>query len=70
MPQSTGVLSIGGYLAFWGVVYIVFTMLLALFKHEKEIELEAADLDVASVYRQILSIIKLPGMFDLCEFTS
>jgi len=62
VPQSTGVVSIGGYLAFWGIVYIVFTMLLALFKHEKEIELEAADLDVASVYRQILSIIKLPAM--------
>ena len=61
-PQSVGIVSLSGYLRFWGIVYLIVTVLLALFKHEEEIE-HAHHLSVSSVYKQMLSIIKLPSTY-------
>eukprot|EP00013_Stygamoeba_regulata_P020339 CAMPEP_0177654508 /NCGR_PEP_ID=MMETSP0447-20121125/14375_1 /TAXON_ID=0 /ORGANISM="Stygamoeba regulata, Strain BSH-02190019" /LENGTH=591 /DNA_ID=CAMNT_0019158173 /DNA_START=194 /DNA_END=1969 /DNA_ORIENTATION=- len=57
--SEEGVLTLAGYLQFWGIMYLGITVLLAVFKHERPTSQKDAKQSVSSVYRKILSIIRL-----------
>ncbi|XP_029343305.1 acetyl-coenzyme A transporter 1 isoform X2 [Acyrthosiphon pisum] len=59
-----GVITLQGYFYFWGIIYIVITTLVAIFKHEKDYlsELDAVDLSIAKTYMLLFSIMKLPSI--------
>lgn len=61
---SGGVITLQGYFYFWGIIYIVITTLVAIFKHEKDClsELDAVDLSIAKTYMLLFSIMKLPSI--------
>lgn len=60
---SDGMVSLGGYMYFWGFVMVVSTLGIAVFKHEER-EKEASS-SVMMVYRDIWRIIQLPTMKSL-----
>jgi len=53
-----------GYFYFWGILYIVITTLVAIFKYENDYltELDAADLSIVKTYMLLFSIMKLPSI--------
>ncbi|KAL4098375.1 hypothetical protein QTP88_023000 [Uroleucon formosanum] len=59
-----GVITLQGYFYFWGIIYIVTTTLVAIFKYEKDYlsELDAIDLNIAKTYMLLFSIMKLPSI--------
>jgi MFS transporter, PAT family, solute carrier family 33 (acetyl-CoA transportor), member 1 len=57
-PLDVGLVSLGGYLKFWGWVYLVVTLWLARYKKEEVTKTD--DGGVRAVYQTIWSIIKLP----------
>jgi PAT family acetyl-CoA transporter-like MFS transporter 1 len=63
VPSNEGIVSLGGYLSFWGIVYIAFTIALALFKREKPTLDNNHQLDIIGTYKEIISIIKSKGKF-------
>ncbi|KAL1137868.1 hypothetical protein AAG570_009564 [Ranatra chinensis] len=67
-PETYGIVTLTGFLHFWGIIYIVVTTLVAIFKKEKnESSLRESALDAASnSYKQLFNILKLPS---IQEFT-
>lgn len=53
-----------GYFYFWGIMFIVVTTLVALFKSEKDYltETDAVHPSITKTYKLLLSIIKLPNI--------
>lgn len=63
-PLPTPVVTLGGYLCFWAVIYWAFTLWLAFGKRE-EATLGGAvddDMDVAKVYNVMWAIVRLPDV--------
>ena len=60
VPSDEGLISLGGYLKFWGWMYLLITVWLAKFKKEEKTRTD--DGGVMQVYQTIWSIIKLPRM--------
>lgn len=62
-----------GYFYFWGIIYIVITTLVAIFKYEKDYltEFDAINLGILKTYLLLFSIMKLPSirMFTIILFT-
>ena len=63
-PQQTGIIKISDYLFFWGLVFIVTTSLLWIFKHEKDVidDDEILRNGVAKTYLTAWKIIRLPNV--------
>ncbi|XP_064642289.1 acetyl-coenzyme A transporter 1-like [Lineus longissimus] len=62
-PQKDGLVTLGSFLYFWGIVFIISTTLVWIFKHEdRDEEIEGLS-NVWGTYRQLYSIIKLPAVF-------
>jgi len=61
VPHSEPILKLGGYLWFWGIVYLILTILLLFKKEDKSLSssLEHPDLSIKQVYTELLSILKL-----------
>lgn len=59
VPQELPLISLGGYMRFWGGVYLVVTACLVYFKQEDDVNHDDPDLDVAKVYRIMWSIVRL-----------
>lgn len=62
-PQTEGLITLAGFLKFWGIVFLITTVLLAIFKKEhseleKELE-EHPDYGVTKAYPILWKIIKL-----------
>lgn len=57
-PLDVGLVTLGGYLKFWGWTYLVVTLWLSKFKKEEVTRTD--DGGVKAVYQTIWSIIKLP----------
>ncbi|WVQ77305.1 hypothetical protein IAR50_006989 [Cryptococcus sp. DSM 104548] len=57
-----GLISLGGYLRFWAVVFIVVTIGLALFKTEDPVSEDDPDMDVKKVYKVMWSIVQLKNI--------
>lgn len=60
--QDVGLVPLGGYLKFWSMVYFAITLWLVLLKKEERSYMDESDIDIKSVYKNILRIIRLPHM--------
>ncbi|KAG0040436.1 hypothetical protein BGZ83_002532 [Gryganskiella cystojenkinii] len=61
-PLEHGLVPLGGYLKFWAMMYLAITLWLVFMKKEDRPPAEEEDIDIKSVYKIILRIIKLPHM--------
>ncbi|XP_045448041.1 acetyl-coenzyme A transporter 1 [Melitaea cinxia] len=68
VSEETGLVTLSGFLLFWGWVFIVTTTIVAVFKHEandqinlKESEPKGMN-DIVNAYKQLLTIVKLPAV--------
>lgn len=65
-PLDTGMLNLPSFLFFWGVVFLVVTSLVALFKSEHPVQKSLAhsnpDLNILDSYKLLGSILKLPSI--------
>jgi len=60
-PQPYGIVDLQGFLYFWGLMYVVVTTLIAIFKSESETEQTEGTGSVAiESYKQLIRILKLP----------
>ncbi|XP_066593115.1 acetyl-coenzyme A transporter 1 [Prorops nasuta] len=65
VPQNEGILTLPGFLYFWGFVFIVVTSLIALLKHEGVEKVDKGgelNMDVQHAYKLLWAIVKLPIM--------
>ncbi|OCF44069.1 hypothetical protein I317_02022 [Kwoniella heveanensis CBS 569] len=61
-PLDYGLVSLGGYLRFWAVVFILVTVWLALYKTEDPPSEDDPDMDVKKVYKVMWSIVRLKNI--------
>ncbi|KAI9226758.1 MAG: acetyl-coenzyme A transporter 1-domain-containing protein [Piptocephalis tieghemiana] len=60
---TEGLFSLGGYMTFWGYVYLVVTGILVFFKSEgKESEDDSDSLNVRESYQTMVDLLKLPHL--------
>jgi hypothetical protein len=57
--------SLSGYMYFWGVMFFLVTISLILFKTEVQKASDDVPPSIQSVYRQIISVLRLPNMQSL-----
>lgn len=69
VPKDTGIVTLSDFLFFWGVVFMISTTLVAIFKREnppgrgkRSEETEG----VMETYKLLLSITKMPAVFTFC----
>ncbi|KAM4627257.1 acetyl-coenzyme A transporter 1 isoform 1-T2 [Polymixia lowei] len=70
-PKDSGIVTLSDFLFFWGVVFLISTTLVAVFKRENErgqgkkrVQVETQG--VMETYRLLVSIIKMPTVFTFC----
>jgi PAT family acetyl-CoA transporter-like MFS transporter 1 len=71
-PLEYGLISLGGYLRFWALVFLVVTAWLAFVKKEDAVSENDPDMDVKKVYKVMWSIIRLKSMLftaNICPCT-
>ncbi|KAF8981850.1 hypothetical protein BGZ46_002196 [Entomortierella lignicola] len=61
-PLDVGLVPLGGYLKFWSMMYFAITLWLVFLKKEERSQTEQNEIDIKSVYKIILRIIRLPHM--------
>ncbi|KAK8861723.1 hypothetical protein IAR55_002546 [Kwoniella newhampshirensis] len=61
-PLDYPLVSLGGYLRFWAVVFIAVTVWLALYKTEDPASDDDPDMDVKKVYKVMWSIVRLKNI--------
>ncbi|VVC28216.1 Hypothetical protein CINCED_3A007453 [Cinara cedri] len=63
-PSPGGMVTFKSFLYFWGVVYIIITTLVGIFKKEKDTRLEAdhVKINIFQNYKLLLNILKLPSI--------
>eukprot|EP01012_Entosiphon_sulcatum_P023489 TRINITY_DN28546_c0_g1_i1.p1 TRINITY_DN28546_c0_g1~~TRINITY_DN28546_c0_g1_i1.p1 ORF type:complete len:521 (-),score=73.87 TRINITY_DN28546_c0_g1_i1:2-1537(-) len=60
-PQPGGMLTLGSFLWFWGWVFLVTTVAVAIFKKEtSDAEAASEDLSLAGAYRSMVQLLRLP----------
>lgn len=64
-PLDYPLIQLGGYMRFWGLMYIVVTAWLIFFKKEDAVNTDDPDLDVRKVYSIMWSIVRLKSELDL-----
>ncbi|XP_062329064.1 acetyl-coenzyme A transporter 1 [Osmerus eperlanus] len=70
-PKDTGIVTLSDFLYFWGMVFLVSTSLVAIFKSENvrvrgKRQVQEETHGVMETYKQLLSIIKMPTVFTFC----
>lgn len=70
-PKDTGIVTLSDFLFFWGVVFLVSTTLVAIFKRENthargRRRAPEETQGVMETYKQLLSIIQMPTVFTFC----
>lgn len=62
-PSSKGIVTLPGFLYFWGIVFLVTTTLVALLKHENSKKgTNTLELDVKETYKLLWNIVQLPSV--------
>ncbi|KAG0327193.1 hypothetical protein BGZ99_008174 [Dissophora globulifera] len=61
-PQDFGLVPLGGYLKFWSMMYFAITLWLVFLKKEEQSQMDQNEIDIKSVYKIIMRIIRLPHM--------
>lgn len=59
-PSDTGIVDLAGFLYFWGILFLIVTTLVGLFKHEQQENLTQNG--VLAAYKQLYEIVKLPAI--------
>eukprot|EP00123_Amoebidium_parasiticum_P010170 comp19935_c0_seq1/m.24232 comp19935_c0_seq1/g.24232 ORF comp19935_c0_seq1/g.24232 comp19935_c0_seq1/m.24232 type:complete len:555 (-) comp19935_c0_seq1:269-1933(-) len=57
---DVGIITLGPYMQFWGIVSLATTLWLALFKEEAEVA--NSEMSIAETYRTIWQVLKMPNM--------
>uniref|UniRef100_A0A667ZDH2 Acetyl-coenzyme A transporter 1 n=1 Tax=Myripristis murdjan TaxID=586833 RepID=A0A667ZDH2_9TELE len=70
-PKDTGIVTLSDFLFFWGVVFLVSTTLVAIFKRENERGRGKRNVPedtqgVTETYKLLFSIVKMPTVFTFC----
>ncbi|KAM7413383.1 hypothetical protein PAMA_020667 [Pampus argenteus] len=70
-PKDTGIVTLSDFLFFWGIVFLVSTTLVAIFKRENEHNkgrrrVQQETQGVMETYSLLISIIKMPTVFTFC----
>ncbi|XP_039987459.1 acetyl-coenzyme A transporter 1 [Xiphias gladius] len=70
-PKDTGIVTLSDFLFFWGMVFLVSTTLVAIFKRENEHgkgrrRVQEETQGVMETYKLLFSIIKMPTVFTFC----
>lgn len=70
-PKDTGIVTLSDFLFFWGIVFLVSTTLVAIFKGENEpskgkTRVQEETQGVMETYKLLFSIIKMPTVFTFC----
>lgn len=68
-PSPLGVIAFSGFLHFWGIVFLVTTTLIGLFKHEKSEELpgEESVQGIVDGYKTLIQILRCPGILSFAS---
>ncbi|XP_003441755.1 acetyl-coenzyme A transporter 1 [Oreochromis niloticus] len=71
VPKDTGIVTLSDFLFFWGVVFLISTTLVAIFKREnvrgrRTTTTPEETQGVMETYKLLLSIIKMPTVFTFC----
>jgi hypothetical protein len=61
-PLEYGLVSLGGYLRFWSIIFLLVTVWLAFVKKEDAVSEDDPDMDVKKVYKVMWSIVRLKSM--------
>ncbi|XP_055335216.1 acetyl-coenzyme A transporter 1-like [Paramacrobiotus metropolitanus] len=64
-PEATGMVTLPGFLWFWGFVFIISTTAVWIMKKEGDDDHDASE-GVLSAYRTLLKILRLPSVIRLC----
>lgn len=71
-PRDHGLITISGFMKFWGVIYVVTAVLITIFKREKseaDADLrENSDYGIKKAYPTLLKIVKLKPVMKLAIF--
>ncbi|EJT48002.1 hypothetical protein A1Q1_03040 [Trichosporon asahii var. asahii CBS 2479] len=62
VPADVPLVTLGPYMKFWGLIYLVVTVWLVFFKTEDPVSATDPDLDVKKVYRVMWSIVSLKNI--------
>ena len=62
IPSNTGVVTLPKFLWFWGIVFLITTTLVFIFKKEKGSSNEDGELNILETYYVLWKIIKLPAV--------
>lgn len=69
-PKDTGIVTLSDFLFFWGVVFLVSTTMVAIFKRENERKekgkVQEETQGVMETYKLLFMIIKMPTVFTFC----
>ncbi|XP_037533985.1 acetyl-coenzyme A transporter 1 [Nematolebias whitei] len=70
-PQDTGIVTLPDFLFFWGVVFLISTTLVAIFKRENghgrgRRNVPEETQGVMETYKLLFSIVKMPTVFTFC----
>ncbi|KAL0477611.1 MFS transporter, PAT family, solute carrier family 33 [Acrasis kona] len=60
VPSDSGLISLSGYLRFWGIFYVLLTLYVALFKDEEQVREDHAG--IITAYKRMVSILSLPNV--------
>ncbi|KAK5070912.1 hypothetical protein LTS08_000563 [Lithohypha guttulata] len=63
MPQDYGLLTLGGYMTFWGYAYLVVTLGLAILKKEEKTKERDS---IREVYESMWAVLKLKNIITIC----
>ncbi|XP_077998439.1 acetyl-coenzyme A transporter 1-like [Glandiceps talaboti] len=61
-PQPHGIVTLAGFLYFWGFVFLITTTFVWWFKREKAEDHDDIDHGIIGTYKLLLSIVKLPSV--------
>lgn len=64
-PSNQGILTLPGFLYFWGWTFVIMTTLIALFKHEDSEKAHKdgeVNMDIKHAYKLLWDIVKLPSI--------
>ncbi|POM80342.1 Acetyl-coenzyme A transporter, partial [Phytophthora palmivora] len=64
-PEDEGMVSLPGFMSFWGWVMFFTTLGVWLFKHEKPEDENSERLTIAQTYSQMYSVLRLPSVISL-----
>eukprot|EP00644_Phytophthora_capsici_P005253 jgi/Phyca11/4313/fgenesh1_pm.PHYCAscaffold_1_\ len=64
-PEDEGMVSLPGFMSFWGWVMFFTTLGVWIFKHEKPEEEGSERLTIAQTYSQMYSVLRLPSVISL-----